>query len=279
MGARANAMPKLMQWPDLLSRPRPTADARVAYGEDPNQFADLWLPTGAGPHPVVVLIHGGCWSATVADLSIMDWAADDLRRRGLAVWNIEYRRLGQAGGGYPGTYQDVAAAFGELVAEGPARGLAPGPYVVAGHSAGGHLALWAAGRKTLPAHSPLRGGAPLPIKAVVDIAGIANLETDTDTACGAEPTAAMAGPERPGRYTETSPAHMLPLGIPTVVIHGAQDTTVAPPIGDAYAKRARAAGDKVDVLSPPGGHVEEIAPGAEAWEAAAATIMRLAKAH
>jgi acetyl esterase/lipase len=275
----ASAMP-LMQWSDLLSRPRPQASARIAYGSDPSQIADLWLPDGHGRHSVVVFIHGGCWTASVADLSIMDFAADDLRKRGVAVWNIEYRRLGQPGGGYPGTYQDVAAALDRLSVEAEAHDLLRGPYVVAGHSAGGHLALWSGGRSRLPPSSPLYVRRPLPIKAVVDIAGIANLKTDTATACGAETVAAMAGsrsPTRPDVYADTSPAVLVPLGVPTWVIHGADDITVRPSIGVAYAACARAAGDVVEVLNPPGGHVEEIAPGTPAWTMISDLIVRLAK--
>ncbi len=271
----------LMQWADLLSRPRAHPTVRVAYGPDPSQVADLWIPEGPGPHPVVVFIHGGCWTARIADLSIMDFAAEDLRRRGVAVWNIEYRRLGQAGGGYPGTYQDVAAALDRLPLEAKAHDLASGPYVVAGHSAGGHLALWAAARPRLPAASPLRTAHPLAVKAVVDIAGIANLKTDTDTACGYDTVTAMAGPstrERPDVFADTSPAALAPLGVPTFVIHGADDSTVQPSVGAAYAALARVRGDHVEVLNPPGGHVEEIAPGAEAWTVISDLILRLAKA-
>jgi hypothetical protein len=95
---------------DLLARPRPAATARIHYGNAPSQFADLWLPDGNGPHPVVAMLHGGCWRADLPGVDLMAYAADDLRRRGIAVWNIEYRRLGEAGGGYPGTFEDVAAA-------------------------------------------------------------------------------------------------------------------------------------------------------------------------
>jgi len=270
-----------MQWSDLLSRPHPHASARVAYGRSASQFAELWLPDGQGPHPVVVLIHGGCWSARIADLSIMDFAAEDLRRRGVAVWNIEYRRLGEAGGGYPGTYQDVGAALDRLEAEAPAHGLSPGPYVVAGHSAGGHLALWSGARAKLPTSSALYTPHPLPVKAVVDIAGIANLKTDIATACGPDSVAAMAGSPGPGRadiYADTSPASLAPLGLPTWVIHGVEDVTVPPSVGAAYAALARARGDQVKVLNPPGGHVEEIAPGTSAWAEISDLILRLARA-
>jgi acetyl esterase/lipase len=269
-----------MQWSELLARPRPRASARIAYGSDPNQVADLWLPVQRSPHPVVVFIHGGCWSADVADLSIMDFAADDLRARGVAVWNIEYRRLGQTGGGYPGTYRDVAAALDRLPIEAEARGLSPGPHVVVGHSAGGHLALWSGARSKLSLSSPLYAAHPLPIKAVVDIAGIANLKTDTDTACGADPVAAMLGSPsalRPDVYADTSPAVLAPLGVPTWVIHGKDDITVKPSIGAAYAALARAKGDTVEVLTPPGGHVEEIAPGTPAWSVISDLIVRLAE--
>lgn len=276
--AMVSAMP-LMQWSDLLSRPHPHADVRIAYGPDPSQIADLWLPKGPGPHPVVVLIHGGCWTAHVADLSIMDFTASDLRSRGLAVWNIEYRRLGQPGGGYPGTYQDVAAALDRLPAEAKAHGLADGSYVVAGHSAGGHLALWAAARRRLPAWSPLHTAHPLPVKAVVDIAGIPDLKTDTNTVCGPDTVSAMAGAPSPGRpdiFADTSPAALAPLGVPTWVIHGADDQAVLPAVGAAYAALARARGDQVEVITPPGGHVEEISPGTEAWRTISDVIIRLA---
>src|SRR5262252_800336 len=99
----------LMDWPALLGRPLPTGAERIAYGPSPEQVADLWLPAGKGPFPVVLMVHGGCWLSDVAKLTIMNYAAEDLRRRGYAVWNIEYRGVDRPGGGYPGTFEDVAA--------------------------------------------------------------------------------------------------------------------------------------------------------------------------
>jgi acetyl esterase/lipase len=272
-------MTRLMSWTDLLSRPRPQPTRVVSYGADPNQLADLWLPAGKGPHPVVVLIHGGCWQAEVADRSYFAYAAEDLRRRGLAVWNIEYRRVDQPGGGYPGTFQDVAAALDHLPHVAREAHLSLKHVVVAGHSAGGHLALWAAARHGLPRSSPLYRPHPLKIAAVVDIAGIPNLQTDTQTACGAEPIGLLTGapsPDRPDVYADTSPAHMLPIGAPVVVIHGAQDHTVAPAVGQAFVRAARAAGDTVAFHTPPGAHVEEVTPGEPAWADAAAAIVAFA---
>src|SRR3954447_5293530 len=105
---------RLMTWPDLLGRPRPQPTATISYGADPLQVADLWLPAGRGPHPAVLMVHGGCWQTGIADRNIMNWIAEDLRRRGIAVWNIDYRGVDRPGGGYPGTFQDAAAAAGAL---------------------------------------------------------------------------------------------------------------------------------------------------------------------
>src|SRR5580693_2503304 len=107
-GDRSAAAAGLMGWPDLLGRPLPVATQKIAYGSDPLQFAELWLPDGPGPHPLVVMAHGGCWDSRVAKASIMNYLAEDLRRRGVAVWNLEYRGVDRPGGGYPGTFLDVA---------------------------------------------------------------------------------------------------------------------------------------------------------------------------
>ncbi len=267
-----------MTWPDLLSRPKPQPTRTIAYGADPNQIADLWLPSGKGPFPVVVMIHGGCWQASITNHSYMNYAAEDLRQRGVAVWNIEYRAVDQPGGGYPGTFRDVGAAIDLLALEAPHDRITVKRVVVLGHSAGGHLALWAAARYKLPDSSPLHWAAPQPMAGVVDIAGIPNLQTDTETACGAKVLGRLAGAPssaRPDVYADTSPAALLPLGMPQVVIHGAQDSTVPPAIGEAYARSARAAGDTVAFHTPPGGHVEEVTPGQPAWEDAVAAVQDL----
>ena len=274
----AFAAPALMTWPDLLARPKPQPTRTVAYGADPNQVADLWLPSGKGPFPAVVMIHGGCWQASITNRQYMNYAAEDLRRRGIAVWNIEYRAVDQPGGGYPGTFKDVGAAIDRLSIEAPHADISMKRVVVLGHSAGGHLALWAAARYKLPDSSALHWAAPQPIAGVVDIAGIPNLKTDTETACGAAVLRKLTGSPthtRPDVYADTSPAALLPLGPPQVVIHGAQDVTVPPAVGMAYVQAARAAGDIVAFHSPPGGHVEEVTPGQPAWEDAAASVQSL----
>ncbi|WP_174301558.1 S9 family peptidase [Caulobacter sp. S45] len=278
VGGGASAAARLMTWPDLLFRPKPLPTRTVSYGDDPNQVADLWLPLGKGPFPAVVMIHGGCWQASIANHTIMNYAAEDLRKRGVAVWNIEYRATDQPGGGYPGTFRDVGAAMDRLALEAPHDDISMKRVVVVGHSAGGQLALWAAARYKLPAWSPLHWAAPQPVVGVVDIAGIPNLKTDTQTACGPEVLKKLAGPASKARrdvYADTSPSALLPLGVPQVVIHGTEDTTVPPVIGQAYVQAASAAGDKVVFHSPPGGHVEGITPGTPAWDDAVVSIKSL----
>src|SRR5687768_4961766 len=168
--------PELMKWPALLERERPEPAATITYGDDQMQKVDLWLPAGRGPHPTVLMIHGGCWQTEIADRRIMNWVADDLRKRGIAVWNIDYRGVDRAGGGYPGTFLDAAAAADALRGHAARHRLDISPLVAVGHSAGGHLALWLAARRAasrrpasplIPRGSPLIAADPLPIDTVV----------------------------------------------------------------------------------------------------------------
>ncbi len=265
----------LLTWAEFLARPKPTLrPERIRYGDDKNQFIDLWRPATPGPHPVVAMIHGGCWQASVASLHIMDQAAADLAQRGVAVWNIEYRRADQPGGGYPGTYRDVAEALFTLKRQTGERRLDLGAgLVVIGHSAGGHLALWTAGASRLAETGPLKLPGFPHVRAVIDLAGLTDLENDISTGCGPEVVAQMAG--SPPNYQATSPAHRLPTGAELFIVHGARDETVPLAVGERFASLARAAGDVVHVSSPPGGHAEEIAPGTPSWNATAAIVLRL----
>ena len=271
----ASGLQPKMTWAEFNKIPKAAATRRIPYGRAPSQFVELWQPSGLGPHPTVIMIHGGCWQANVASLDIMDLAAADLQARGIAVWNIEYRRVGEPGGGFPGTYRDVAKAVDLIRTYASAYNLDLKHVVVLGHSAGGHLALWAAARPKIAPTSPLHDADPLPVHGVVDLAGIPDLEHDNVTACGAAVLKAMTGEPtaaRPDVYADTSPIVMLPLHVRQVVLHGAQDDTVPPAVGRAYVKAALAAHDPVVFVSPPGGHVEEITPGTPAWSRAAAAV-------
>jgi acetyl esterase/lipase len=271
----AHAAPQrpLLTWPDLLARPRPAPDASVHYGADPLQIADLWLPPGRGPHPVVLMVHGGCWQSDVADRRIMNWIAADLRGRGIAVWNIDYRGVDRAGGGYPGTFRDAAAAADALRAHAAQYRLDLSHVVAVGHSAGGHLALWLAGRPRLPAGSPLASPDPLPIAAAISLGGLPDLEeaARSPNGCGNEVVGRLTG----GHYADTSVPRLAPLGLPQVLINGAEDGIIPLAYAEGYARPMRAAGDDVRVrIVARTGHVELIAPESAAWAAARAEIER-----
>lgn len=276
--------PPLLEPGDL----RPTTerpDVRVPYGPAPSQFAELWLPAGAGPHPVVVLVHGGCWNQATADLDLMDPAAADLRRRGYAVWNIEYRRLGEPGGGYPGTFQDTAAAFDALRNQAGPRALDLDRLVAVGHSAGGHLAGWAAARPGLPADSPLRAGDPLPVPAVLALGGVGDLEAaladdSVPDGCSKERYADLVDLDRRGAdaFADTSPARLPAPGVRQVLLHGQREQTAPVSLAHAYAAKAAARGETVEVrLIPDAGHFEPIAPDTPAWAEVVALIEALAR--
>jgi acetyl esterase/lipase len=265
---------RLMTWPDLLERPRPAPSATISYGADPLQVVDVWLPEGNGPHPVAIMVHGGCWQTDIADRTIMNWIADDLRRRGIAVWNIDYRGVDR-GGGYPGTFQDVAAAADALRTHAAHYRLDVSRVVAAGHSAGGHLALWLAARPRLPEGSPLRTANPLPIAEVVSLGGLPDLEEaarEPGSGCGTEVIARISG----GKFAETSVPRLAPLGLPQVLINGRQDRIIPVAYAEGYARPMRAAGDDVRVrMLDATGHVELVAPETAAW---AATVEELRRA-
>jgi acetyl esterase/lipase len=208
--------PKLMEAGDLKPPVAPTPPTRVTYGPGPSQFVEQWPVVGRGKRvaPLVVLIHGGCWKAEYgADL--MHGMANTLKQEGYRVYNIEYRRLGEPGGGYPGTFQDIAAAI-DKIAEGQ-RDLSR--LVLIGHSAGGHLALWASARPSLPDGSPLRTENPTPVPAVLSLGGAGDLEAAAadasfSGACGKGTIAQLvgAGARQGDPYADTSPPASPPPG-------------------------------------------------------------------
>ncbi|MGP7795199.1 alpha/beta hydrolase [Sphingomonas sp. CLY1604] len=259
-----------LAWPDLTGRPRPMADATFAYGDAPLQRVDLWCPAGAGPHPVVVMVHGGCWQSDIADRRLMDWVAADLRDHGIAVWNIDYRGVDRTGGGYPGTFCDVAAAADALRLHG--AGLDLTRIVAVGHSAGGHLALWLAARPRLPVDSPLRADDPLPIAHVVSLGGLPDLEAvaaSPDNGCGTEVIARLVDPGRADPFADTSVPRLSPLGVPQDLVNGREDRIVPYRFATDHVARATAAGDAARLHTVADtGHVELIAPETPAWATA-----------
>jgi acetyl esterase/lipase len=258
---------------EVLLRERPQVAHKLPYGPAPDQFGELWLPTSRGPHPVIIMIHGGCWQEVMPGADLMAYLSEDLRRDGIAVWNLEYRRLGVDGGGYPGTFRDLAAATDYLRQIKKRYALDLSRVVTVGHSAGGHLALWVAARKVLK-DGPLYRKNPLPVHAAVSLAGINDLAAYRidGPACGGPGTIdAVSGGE--ARYTETSPAAMLPLHVPQIIFSGAKDDIVPQRFGDAYGAAAKAAGDRVEIINIEGaGHMDFIDPDSGAWKQVKAVL-------
>jgi acetyl esterase/lipase len=279
------AMAGQISYTDLLARKRQVATKRIHYGPGGSQFGDLWLPSGSGPHPVVVLVHGGCWRADLPGLELMAYAAEDFRQHGIAVWNIEYRRLGEPGGGYPGSFEDVADAIDWLRELAKTYSLDLGNVVTVGHSSGGHLALWAAARPRLPKSSPLYRENPLPIKRAISLAGIGDLSAYRvrgPGACGEPRTVnALVGLASRGPwdiFSDTSPATLLPIGVPQTIISGALDPIVPAAFGHAYAATAASAGDPVqEITITDAGHFELIDPESSAFGKVRSMIERFQK--
>lgn len=253
---------------DVVALRAPGPTAQIAYGDDTLQFAHLRLPDGAGPHPVVIFLHGGCWLAEydIAHVGALEQAIAD---EGYAVWSLEYRRVGDRGGGWPGTFLDVARGSDHLRVLATRYPLDLSRVVAAGHSAGGQLALWLAARGALPEQSELWTADPLPIHGVLGLAPAADLEgLHRAGTCGGAVGRLMGGSpgRRPERYRAASPMQLVPIAVPQVLIVGVHDRTWSP-AGRAYLDRARQAGDTGVRLveAPDSGHFELIVPTTTTW--------------
>ncbi len=222
----------------------------VRYGDAPQQFVELRTPDGDGPFPVIVFIHGGFWRNRY-DLSLAHEQAADARKHGYATWNIEYRRVGDPGGGYPGTLDDVAAAIDAMTRVDAPLDLER-VYVV-GHSAGGHLALWVG----------QRDDAVVTPRLVVGQAPVADLANSLDLGRGAV-EAFMGGrpDEIPAAYDAADPARRLPVKVPQLIVQGGKDDTVPPAYVQPYAD---AAGADI-IVFPDAGHFDVISPNSPTWE-------------
>ena len=258
----------LMTSNDLTTLTAPPPDHRLPYGRDPLQFGNLRLPSGNGPFPIVVLIHGGCWLSgfDVAHLAALEQAIAD---SGIAVWSIEYRRVGNDGGGWPSTFTDIGKAADFLREIAPKYNLDLNRVVAAGHSAGGQFALWLSARKKIPQSSELFIQNPLPIRAVFGLAPAPDLEAlHAAGTCGNVINRLMGGSPaaHADRYAAASPMQLAPVGVPQVHVLGAHDRTWTP-IGRAYVQRARELGDtSITVIdAPDAGHFELIAPASSTW--------------
>jgi acetyl esterase/lipase len=215
---------------------------------------------------VAIVVHGGYWKSQY-DRSLMEGLCVDVAARGLAAWNLEYRRVG-GGGGWPETFLDVAAAVDQLAELGTALDLSR--VVAVGHSAGGQLAFWAAARPGLPDDAP--GHAPrVAIIGAVSQAGVLDLTLAAGLMPSSTPTRALMGDPSQNyeRYVLASPRERLPLRVPQLVLHGDRDDTVSMRIATSYAAAANQVGDPCELrVLTNTGHFEHIDARAPAWYAA-----------
>jgi acetyl esterase/lipase len=266
----ASADEELISVRDAVTQPRQPADHRISYGANFWQFGDLRLPATPGPHPVVVLIHGGCWQARY-DLHLMDAMAERLTSLGYATWNLEFRRDGHETGGWPGTFQDVLLGTRHLVNLATSFDLELDNTVVVGHSSGGHLALWLAGQVPLIQSNPVFAATPLQIRGVVALAPVVDLDeifSEPELGCHDVVASFMGATlsEDPARYELASPAQMERISVPQITVAGGRDAIITVAHVDGFVRAARARGDAIrDIVIDSSGHFEMVTPGTEEW--------------
>ena len=266
------ARPATLMTPrDVLAQKVEKPDFVIPYGPAPSQFGELRLPAAPGPHPVVVLVHGGCWRDQ-AGADFFGAVADALKARGIASWNIEYRRLPEPGSGWPGTYIDTANAIDFLRVLAPRYNLDLQHVVFVGHSAGGHLAHWAAGRGNISKTSDLYRPNPLRPAGVINLAGRMDMArgiADYEKLCRAPVIHDLLGGNPgavPTRYRDASPIALLPMKVPQIMIWGEFEEFVPRPFVEHYVSSARRAGEDVQLRIVPGiGHFETASAASSAW--------------
>jgi acetyl esterase/lipase len=278
----ATGVDRLMTPMDLAALPSQAPDRRIIYGTDSSQYGELRIPHGSGPHPLVVLIHGGCFKAAFASAQYFGAMADALKADGIATWNIEYRRLGEPGSGWPGTYLDVGRAVDHVRKIAGEYALDLGRVAIVGHSAGGHLAMWAAARRRLTSASELYLVNPLPVRGALDLAGPVDMTANIqgyEALCGDPVITSMLGgtpAAAPEHYAQASAITLLPLGIPQVLVLGSHEEFVPLPLVDAYVKAAAEAGDQVRrILISGAGHFEIASPLSFTWPQVKSAIQSL----
>jgi len=253
---------------DILTIPPPPADARLSYGSDPNQFGELRVPKGGGPFPVLISIHGGYWRAKY-DLAYMGHLCAALTGKGLATWNLEYRRVGNAGGGWPGTFEDVRNGYRFVSQLAKRYNLDPAKWAAVGHSAGGQLALCLAG------HEPA-------VKRVVSLAGVVDLQQAWELHLSDNAVVGFLGGEPaavPEHYHEADPMQLKISQATQWLIHGASDDTVPPFLSRNYAEQKKTRGENVHYLEiSTAGHFDLVDPRSSAWPKVEGTVMHLLEA-
>ena len=269
---------------DLANAPVPAGARRITYGTDAMNSANCACPS-KGPHPVAIVVHGGCWMAKLGSYPPAAVALDNMRpmasaltEAGIATWNIEYRRIDQPGGGWPGTFLDVGAGADFLRTIALREQLDLKRVIAVGHSAGGHLAMWLAARQRVPAGSELHTGNPLVLTGAVNLDGPADLSAALAVEkqiCGSPVITQLMGgapDRRADRYRAASPVEMLPYGGRQAFLAGAMFGSQV----DAYSMAAKKAGDDVSATHfAKAGHFLFIDPQSEIWPDVLRSVRRI----
>ncbi|HZR57001.1 MAG TPA: alpha/beta hydrolase [Terriglobales bacterium] len=253
-----------MSFEDILTLPPPPADARIAYGTDPNQFGELRVPKTKGPFPVVMSIHGGFWRSKYT-LAHFGHLCAALTAQGLVTWNLEYRRVGDHGGGWPGTFEDIRSGYRFLAQISKKYGFDVDRSLVMGHSAGGQLALCLAG------HEPS-------VKKAVSLAGVVDLQQAWELHLSNDAVVELLGgtpKEVPEHYHEADPMR-LKTSATQWLIHGASDDTVPASLSRSYAEKKKRQGEDVHYLEiSTANHLDLIDPHSTAWPKVESTVLHL----
>ena len=254
-----------VSWREIDAFTRDIADHRISYGKTAEQYGELRLPKTKGPHPVIVFVHGGCW-LNAYNLDHVAPISRALTDEGYAVWTPEYRRIGDAGGGWPGTFEDISRSLKVLREFAPEYGLRLDRVIAMGHSAGGHLALWLAARKNLSSSSTFYNNHALPLHGVISLAGISDLlayeKVGNDCSASLPELLGGTSSELPERWAQVDPMQLSSFGTPAKFIHGDLDSVV--PLAQSEGM-AKASGGELIVVKG-GGHFDMVSPHADAWQ-------------
>lgn len=262
---------------DVLSRSVLRADHRIPYGADGSQFGDLWLPDrpAGARHPLVVFFHGGWWRSDYG-LGYAGYVCAALRKEGIAVWSVEYRRVGATGGGWPTTFQDAAAGFDHIATLANGYPLDLSRVVAVGHSAGGHLAFWIAGRDHIAPDSEVLGHKPrLSLRGAIALAGAVDLRLtialsgDGVFAHDRDEVHRLmgGGPEDvPARYRSGNPGDLLPFQAPQTLIQGTEDDQIPAALPWRWKELSERRGSHATVRIVTGAdHFDVVDPESDAW--------------
>ena len=271
------------RWPGILSnildRDPPPFDVRIRYGNDDSQFSDLRFPSGQGPFPLLFVVHGGFWQSRY-DLSHVGHLCAALTSKGVITCNVEYRRIGNPGGGWPGTFQDISLATRNVLqtmSSDSRFDLAR--RAIVGHSAGGHLAFWMAGSHRISKGSPLFNDQKNALTRAVSLAGVSDLRLAWKQKLGHGIVTRLMGgtpDQQSDRYAAASPIELLPTDAREILVHGVADDTVPVSQSEAFVERAEKTGDRPSLIKLHGiGHYELIDPESEAWPTVAGAVLSL----